>query len=236
MYDYQEACPVSKAASILGERWTIQIIREMLFGASRFSELQKYLPRMSPSLLNTRLRMLEERGIILRKKIPEKKGYEYLLTPAGKALKPILMELGKWGMQQAFDELDPSQLNLSTIIRDFACALHIDQLPAGDTSIQFTVNGAAEPVKKFILVRGSSAQVCDENLGTEVDVYLTADLTTLGRIWFGEISPQAACELNILTVVGNQFYKQNLSKWLGTSQFAPYNVNARLGADSTPTA
>ena len=226
MYDYEEACPVSKAASILGERWTIQIIREMLFGASRFSELQKYLPRMSPSLLNTRLRMLEERGIVLRKKIPEKKGYEYLLTPAGKALKPVLMELGKWGMQQAFDELNPSQLNLSTIIRDFACALQVDQLPAGDTSIQITVTGEDGPVKKFILVRGGAAQICDENLGTEVDIYLTADLATLGRIWFGEISPRAACEQELLTVVGNPFYKQNLSKWLGTSQFAPFNVNA----------
>ena len=119
MYDYEEACPVSKAASLLGERWTIQIIREMLFGASRFSELQKAPARMSPSLLNTRLRALETAGIILRKKIPEKKGYEYLLTPAGQALQPVLVELGKWGIQQAFSEMDPNQLNVSTIVRIF---------------------------------------------------------------------------------------------------------------------
>ena len=64
MYDYEEVCPVSRAASILCERWTLQIVREMLFGASRFSDLQKYLPKLSPTLLNTRLKTLEQQGIV----------------------------------------------------------------------------------------------------------------------------------------------------------------------------
>ena len=93
MYDYAEACPISKAASALCERWTLQIIREMFMGATRFSEFQKYLPRLSPTLLNSRLQTLEAQGIILRKRIPEKKGFEYQLTPAGNALKPVLGEL-----------------------------------------------------------------------------------------------------------------------------------------------
>ena len=102
MYDYAEACPISKAASVLCERWTLQIIREMFMGATRFSEFQKFLPRMSPALLNSRLRTLEARGIILRKRIAEKKGYEYQLTPAGNALKPLMGEFGKWGMNWVF--------------------------------------------------------------------------------------------------------------------------------------
>ena len=60
MYDYAEACPISKAASVLCERWTLQIIREMFMGATRFSEFQRYLPRMSPTLLSKRLKELEE--------------------------------------------------------------------------------------------------------------------------------------------------------------------------------
>ena len=95
MYDYEEACPISKASSVLGERWTLQIIREMMLGARRFSEFQRYLPRLSPSILNTRLKSLEDHGIILRRRIPEQRGYEYLLTPAGKALPPVMIELGK---------------------------------------------------------------------------------------------------------------------------------------------
>ena len=229
MYDFEEACPVSKAASILCERWTLQIIREMLLGATRFSELQKYLPKMSPTLLNARLRSLEEHGILVRKKVPEKKSYEYRLTPSGLQLKSVVREMGKWGMQWVFGTMNPEQLNLSVIIRDYAVALDTDQLPTGDTTIQFTVTGAREPTKKFVLVREGHKQVCDENIGTDVDVYLTASLKTLGQIWFGEQSISAARDTGLLKVIGPPFYTNNLSKWLRTSQFAPFNRNFEKG-------
>ena len=225
MYDYEEACPISKAASILCERWTLQIIREMLLGATRFSEFRQYLPRMSPTLLNNRLKSLEECGIIIRKKVPEKRSYEYQLTPAGLALKPLMSEMGKWGMHWAFTSIDPVQLNASAIIRDFTVALRVDQLPAGDSTVQVTVTSEAKPIKKFIMVRDGKAQYCHENLGYEVDVYLSADLETLGKIWFGELTVTQACDHNLLTVTGNSFYVNNIAKWLGTSQFATHNVH-----------
>lgn len=220
MFDYQEACPISKAASVLCERWTLQIIREMAMGATRFSEFQRYLPRMSPTLLNTRLRTLEEHGIIVRKKVPEKRGYEYQLTPAGLGLKPVLREIGKWGMQWEFGKMDPAELNVSAIVRDFAVSLDTDQLPAGDTTIQFTVNTDDGTTKRYVLVTDSAAQVCDENPGTDVDVYLTADLETFGKIWFGDISAASALDRGLLKAVGSSYCVGNLSRWLGTSQFS----------------
>ena len=59
MYDYNEACPISMAASVLCERWTLQIIREMFFGSTRYSEIQKFIPNISPSLLRDRLRFVD---------------------------------------------------------------------------------------------------------------------------------------------------------------------------------
>ena len=232
MYDYEEACPVSKAASVLCERWTLQIIREMLLGASRFSELQKYLPKLSPTLLNSRLRMLEQQGLILKKKIPEKKGSEYQLTPSGQAILPILQELGKWGMRYAFDSMNPDELNISVLVRDFAVALNMDQLPGGDITVQFNVMSGDELARKFIMVRNRVAQVCDDNLGTEVDLYLTADLETYGRIWYGEITIVNAMQQGLLKVMGNNFLQNNLSKWLGTSQFAPFNQRCDLAGQA----
>ena len=223
MFDYEEACPISKATSVLCERWTLQIIREMVLGATRFSEFQKYLPKLSPTLLNSRLRMLEEEGIILKKKVPEKKSYEYQLTPAGIALKPVLSELGKWGMQWVFEGMSDEQLNISTIVRDFAVALDTSQLPSGDTTIQFSISNAESVVKKYVLARDGKTQVCEDNIGLEVDVYLTAALKTFYEIWFGEISLNTACEKEMLKVIGAQVYIRNLSKWLRTSQFASYN-------------
>lgn len=75
----------------------------------------------------------------------------------------------------------------------------------------------SEPLEKYILLLNGTAQVFDENLGAEVDVYLTADLETLGRTWFGEVSPEAACDKCLMKVVGNRFYTQNLSRWIGAS-------------------
>jgi len=226
MFDYEEACPVSKAASVLCERWTLQIIREMSLGATRFSEFRQYLPKMSPTLLNTRLKTLEEQGIIVRRRSPEKRSHEYQLTPCGKALKPVLREFGKWGMHWAFDSMNPEELNVSAIIRDFAVALRIDQLPAGDTTIQFNVVGDDNAIHKYILVRDGKAQVCEDNIGYDVDVYLTADIKTLGQIWYGDYTAAAAREKGLLKVTGTAFYVNNIGKWLGTSQFAPFNTKA----------
>jgi DNA-binding HxlR family transcriptional regulator len=68
MYDYNEACPISMAASVLCERWTLQIVREMFFGSTRYSEIQKFIPNISPSLLRNRLRFLEDQGLVVRKR------------------------------------------------------------------------------------------------------------------------------------------------------------------------
>ena len=228
MYDYAEACPISKAASVLCERWTLQIIREMFMGATRFSEFQKYLPRLSPALLNTRLRSLEAQGIILRKRVPERKGYEYQLTPAGNALKPVLSEFGKWGMNWVFQSMEGDQLNTAVIVRDFAFALDTEQLPSGQSVIQFNVQSDAENARKFILVRDRTAQACEDNPGNEVDVYVSADLKTLYQIWYGEIGVNTACQQKLMKVVGAPVYTGNISRWLRTSQFAQHNPRRSL--------
>jgi len=224
MFDYEEACPISKAASVLCERWTLQILREMFFGAARFSEFQSYLPRLSPALLNKRLKTLEAQGIVLRRRIPGKRGFEYRLTPTGRELQPVLAAMGKWGMKWAFAQMDERELNSATIIRDFAVALKLDQLPAGDSTIQFNVRSASgETIKKFVLVRDDHAQVCDEDFGFDVNVFLSARLLTFGQLWFGELSIASAREQGLLQAVGDAFYVRNLASWLGTSQFASLN-------------
>ena len=223
MLDYEEYCPVSKAAMVLGEKWTLQIIREMLLGVTRFSEFQKYLPKLSPTLLNSRLKSLEAQGVIIRKKVPEKRGYEYQLTPAGRALKSVVSEMGIWGLRWAFANMNPEQLNMSTIMRDFASALNTGELPGGQSTIQMTVSSSTETKKYFILVRENVAQLCDENIGYDVDVFLSASLETFGKIWFGEISLDYARRKDLLKVAGTPFYEKHLSKWLGISQLAVHH-------------
>lgn len=225
MIDYGEACPISKATSVLGERWTLQIIREMMLGASRFSEFQRYMPKISPSLLNTRLQSLEQAGVIYRKRIAEQKGYEYLLSPSGKALKPLMMELGKWGMCFAFDELEDEEMNAFAILRDIAVGLDLDQLPAGDCVFQFSLNDVPETPNLYIIIKekpatAAHAEVCDENPGHEVDVYFHSTIRCLTEIWFGKTSLAAARRRGEIKVTGPSIYTKHINKWFPVSTFA----------------
>lgn len=220
MYDYGEACPISRACSVLCERWTLQIIREMMLGATRFSEFQKYLPKISPSLLNSRLRLLVDHGIIVRKRIPEKRGFEYQLSPSGKALAPVLMELGKWGMNWVYDGLDDDQLDAVVLLRDIAVLVKTENLPAGDTVLQFTFTDLDESSKRYVLIREDKREVCVENPGYEVDVYFRSSLRTLSEIWWGDVSLRSACGDESLKVIGPPVYTRNLSKWFPVSAFA----------------
>jgi DNA-binding HxlR family transcriptional regulator len=233
MYDYGEACPVSRATSVLCERWTLQIVREMLLGATRFSEFQKYLPRISPSLLKTRLSSLEHSGVVIRKRIPEKRGYEYHLSPAGKALRPVVLELGKWGMQWVYDGLTDDQLNVVVLLREIALFLKTDQLPSGDTILQFTFTDFEDNAKRYILVHGDKREVCDENPGYEVDVYFRSTLRTLSEIWWGDMALPAACDDKSLQVTGQPTYTRNLARWFPVSSFATLNRN-RSTATAAP--
>ncbi len=79
------------------------------------------------------------------------------------------------------------------------------------------------------MLRGGKAQVCDENLGMDVNLYLSASLETLGKIWYGEVSVSQACATKHLQVVGDHYLQQRVSKWLGVSQFAPFNTRAVKG-------
>ena len=81
---YKQFCPVAKASEILSEKWTFLIIREAIMGATRFNEFQRGMALISPTMLTKRLNDLTDSGLLIRKKIPAKKGYEYHLTGAGK--------------------------------------------------------------------------------------------------------------------------------------------------------
>ncbi|MBI3675335.1 MAG: helix-turn-helix transcriptional regulator [Proteobacteria bacterium] len=110
---YPQFCALARAAEILGERWTLLIIRELLVGQKRFSDLSDRLGALSPTVLTTRLNMLVEQGVVQRSTLPPPFNAQvYKLTPVGLALKPAIYELIRWGGHFLFpmrpdDEFDP---------------------------------------------------------------------------------------------------------------------------------
>lgn len=225
MFDYGEFCPISLATSVLCERWTLQIVREMLLGATRFSEFQSHMPRISPSLLKTRLRFLEEQGVLVRKARAGQRGSTYHLTPKGRALEPVLSELGKWGMYWVHDRITDEALNATTLMRDISAGVKVEELPSGNSLIQVNLDGLPDFPRQYIRVCEGTVELCEVDTGHEVDVYITASLKTLTRIWYGDLALSRARESGDLKVVGHPEYVRCLSRWFGISGYANHNRN-----------
>ena len=102
MSSYGQFCPIAKAAEIVAERWTPLVIHELLVGSTHFSDIRRGIPLMSQTLLSQRLKELERVGIVERRgENPRRR--EWVLTEAGRALGPIIRQLGEWGLQYAQD-------------------------------------------------------------------------------------------------------------------------------------
>lgn len=223
MVDYGEACPISMATSVLCEKWTLQIVRELFFGSTRYSEIQKFIPNLSPSLLRTRLRFLEEKGVVLRKRSATGGHFEYHLTPSGKALAPVLNELGRWGMRHASEGMTDKPNAVPSLLRDIAGGINTDELPSGDTVIQLRLTDIESPAKHYIYVREDACNVCPADLGFDVDIYMMATTKALTRIWYGEVDILRAIDNGDVKVVGQSIYTKSIKRWFGVSTFTTDN-------------
>ena len=182
MTDYGQFCPVAKASALLGERWTILIIRELVLGTTRFSEFQRALSRISPTLLTKRLKQLEEAGIVIKKAQGGRKGFCYYLTPAGKELSPIIEHLAIWGMRWARGRLNEEELDVEFLMLELQRRLQCDALPDGETVIGITF-GELKNFKSWWLIADNGAvDLCTENPGKEVDIYLHSSVRTMVEV------------------------------------------------------
>lgn len=120
---YGDACGIARALDLVGERWALMIVRELLLGPKRFTDIRTGLPQLGSDVLAQRLRDLEEAGLVEHRKLPPPYAAKvYELTPRGRALEPVLIELGRWGGANAPEpaaemcmSLDAHVLSLRTL-------------------------------------------------------------------------------------------------------------------------
>jgi DNA-binding HxlR family transcriptional regulator len=224
MRSYAQYCPVAKSSEILGDRWTLLIVREMLGGVSGFNELQRGLPGISRSVLTDRMRALERAEVIERRTGPKGRTLEYRLTPAGLDLQPVVQAIGEWGATWSFtepraDELDPDLLIVWM-------ARHVDRqlLPPSRTVIQFDFR---DPTRRYWMVlERSEVSVCLKHPGFGVDLAVTVDTATLYRVYLGRAEPGGAIRAGKLTLSGPQALQRGFGKWFTWSAFAPASRSA----------
>ena len=149
MRSYSQYCPVAKATEILGDRWTLLIVREMLGGASGFNELQRGLPGISRSVLTDRMRTLERAEVIERRTGPKGRTLEYRLTPAGRDLQPVVQAIGEWGATWSFTEPRPDELDPDLLIVWMARHVDRQRLPLNRTVVRFDFR---DPKRRYWMV------------------------------------------------------------------------------------
>ncbi len=220
MTGYGQFCPVAKASELLAERWTLLILRELLLGSHRFGELQRALSRISPSLLAKRLKQLESAGIVIRKAQVGHKGLDYFLTPAGKELAPIIEHLAIWGMRWARGQLSDDELDVEFLMWDIQRRLDTDMLPDGETVLCFIFDDLVSFKNWWLIVRNREVDVCTENPGKDVDLYINTTLRNLVEIWEGDIEIKAAQKQKLIKTQGNKRLASTMSDWLGICLYA----------------
>ena len=217
---YGQFCPIAKATEILGERWTILILRELLMGGRRFNELQRGLGEISPALLTSRLKSLEEQGLVARRRISGQRGHEYFPTPACEALLPVLIAIGEWGLLWVRDMLVEDDFDIDFLMYYLERSVDPEKLPGDQTVIRFQFTELREQRNWWLLVEGSSVQICLTPPARDVDIYITTTLRTMHDVWMGDRSYRDAVNAEDLIIEGEPALTRNVSSWLRPSVFA----------------
>lgn len=222
---YRQFCPVAMASEVLGTRWTILVVRELLCGSTRFNELRRGMPRMSPALLSKRLGELEEQGVIERRIDKESGSPSYHLTEAGEELRPVIMSMGSWGHRWLEAQLSMKNLDPSLLMWDMRRNLDPTPLPPRRVSVQFLYPEVSRGQRKWWLIidneSGEGAvDLCMTDPGLDVDLYVVTDLRTMTAIWMGITTVREATDTGKLRLTGPRELTHRMEQWLGLSPFA----------------
>lgn len=220
---YHQFCPVAMAAEILGSRWTIVLLRELCAGSTRFNELRRGVPRMSPALLTKRLRELQAHGIVERRLIRKNPdSHEYVLTQAGQDLREVIWGIGIWG--QHWVESRPSLENTDPdlLMWDMRRNIRSEMMPERRVTVQFVYRDQPKAKRDWWMIcdPGSEPDLCSVDPGFDVDLFVQTDLRSMTAIWMGLDSVSQARDEDRLILVGDTAVASGMQGWLGLSPFS----------------
>jgi DNA-binding HxlR family transcriptional regulator len=193
---YEDPCGIARALDVLGDRWALLVVRELIFGPKRFHQLRTGLDGVSPNVLSQRLRDLEDAGLVRREMLdPPASVAVYDLTDRGRAVEPVLIELGRWGNQ----EPRPTGREMSVSALLLALKTVFDPAAAADATYALRVDGqwftATVAGRSFGITAGRPNQPT---------VTFDADVATLRAVAFGREPVSAAERDGRLTVSGDR--------------------------------
>ena len=211
MKGYGQFCSIARALDLLGERWTLLIVRELLCGSRRFGEVRRGIPRISRTMLSARLGELLDAGVITRD--DGGAGPSYQLTAAGRDLAGTIQALGTWGQRWLPRELAADDLDTDALLWDMRRRVDLDALPAVPVLARIeAVVGRRWPDVRYLLLRRTEVSLCATNPGFPEELCVHAPLGALTAWWRGDISLAAARAAGMV-VEGRRAWVRAFPRW-----------------------
>jgi DNA-binding HxlR family transcriptional regulator len=218
---YGQFCPVAMAAEIICSRWTALVLRELLSGTTRFNDIRRGVPRMSPTLLSKRLKELEKAGVIAVRATGQAGVVEYTLTKAGEDLRDVIMPLGFWGQRWIESSLSLKNLDPSLLMWDMRRNLAPASLPDRKCTVAFVFPELGAGGKRWwLVIDKGDVDLCSVDPGFEVDLYVRSSLRSMTAVWMGHSTLKAEIDAGNIELTGDKAIARSMHGWLGLSPFA----------------
>jgi DNA-binding HxlR family transcriptional regulator len=211
-------CSIARALDVLGERWSLLVVREVLCGSHRFGDIRRGIPRISRTMLAARLRELVDVGVLIR--TTENGAPTYELTQAGRELETIVRDLGVWGQRWLPRTLPREELDVDALLWDVQRRIRGDALPRTPIVVRIELSDArGRGGTRFLLLRRSEVSLCTENPGFPDELCIRGSLRTLTAWWRGDISLADARSAG-MTVDGRREWVRAFPSWFLRYAFA----------------
>lgn len=218
MRSYGQYCPVAKASEVLGDRWTLLIVGELIAGANRFNDIARGLPRISRPLLAQRLRALERAGVVERRPGPTARSSQYHLTPAGEDLGPLIRTLAEWGATWAFREPQSDELDPILLLWWIRGRVNRAALPDRRVVVRFDFRDGKGTY--WLVLKPDDVSVCLQDPGFDVDLVVNADLAAMFEVWLGRTPLGDAVAAELVRVAGPPSLARAFPSWLALAPIA----------------
>jgi DNA-binding HxlR family transcriptional regulator len=221
MAGYGQFCPIAQAAEVLTERWTPLVLRELLYGSRRFSEIRRGVPLMSSSLLTKRLRTLESARVL------ERRDGEYRLTAAGEELRPLVEQMALWGERWVRRTVSREDTDAALLMWSIRRSVVAEEMPGGRTTVHFRF--AATPRRKrcwWLVLDRPAVDLCLTDPGYGVDLTVSSDPVALTEVYLGDRRLADALRSRDVVVDGSQHLARAFPRWFGLSPLAGVRASA----------
>jgi DNA-binding HxlR family transcriptional regulator len=215
-------CPTSKACEVLTPRWTIQILGELWGGSTRFNEIRRGLPGISPTLLAKRLKEMQESGLLERVESPATGSIDYIRTEKAGELDPILQGLAKWAQRHIKAEIALEDRDADILMWTLQRRIIAEELPRRRNVVRFNFSDATSPASTYWLISkpGETIELCASDPGFDVDLYVETEVAVMTGIYLGRRTFDREIEDGRFFMSGDQRLAHTIKRWLKISIYA----------------